>query len=111
MHPSHGGCQLACRCCQWVSLKLFVLSISICLLTSTVFSLQNKSTRCTLSDQRQISTAWVFEQYIPLLQQNPDIAVHVYCGTTQRVHAITDMANEKAIEFLVISDIVRDTAS
>ena len=69
--------------------------------------------------QPTISTAWVFDRPLPLdilenikSWRNDKIctSVHVYCGTSQCVRAVTELNNpDITSEFLVISNLVRDT--
>ena len=68
-----------------------------------------------------ISTAWVFDKPIPnnialniksLSAQVPNMPVHVYCGTTQCVDAVTKLNSDTnlTVEFLVASRIVKNTS-
>ena len=71
-------------------------------------------------ESTSISTAWVFDR--PLTDdlltnikhlQNFETctSVHVYCGTSQCVHAVTELNNPNITsEFLVINDLVKDTS-
>ena len=69
--------------------------------------------------QPTLSTAWVFDKPLPLdilenikSWRNDKIctSVHVYCGTSQCVHAVTELNNPNITsEFLVISNVVKDT--
>ena len=84
--------------------------------------MQGKLRKCvpSLTLERRITTAWVFERPIPhdvitnieaLVDQNPDVPVYVYCGTTKCVHAITELGNVNIIiQFLKVTNIVRDTS-
>ena len=107
---------------EWISRKSFLISIGIIfLLVAGGFSMQGKLRKCvpSLTLERRITTAWVFERPIPhdvitnieaLVDQNPDVPVYVYCGTTKCVHAITELGNVNIIiQFLMVTNIVRDT--
>ena len=102
-----------------ISLKTFLFSIGILLLLALF--LQSKPRKCipSLTVQRRITTAWVFERPIPhnvvmniesIADQNPDVPVYVYCGTSQCIRAITELDSANIItQFLVVSDVVRGT--
>ena len=69
--------------------------------------------------ENRISSAWVFDKPIPqsivknietLSRYNPDIPIHVYCGTSQCVQQVSKLKNENIVtEFLVVTDVVKDT--
>ena len=83
------------------------------------YSSQDKSYLSSRCLDKKITTAWVFEKQIPknviinieaLAEQNTGTPIHVYCGMTQCVHAITELKNDNIlVEFLVVSDVVRGT--
>ena len=113
---------------KWISLKTFLPSVGILLLLLAVSS-QSKSSKSipssipscipSLTVERRITTAWVFERPIPhnvvmniesIADQNPDVPVYVYCGTTQCINAITELDSANIItRYLVVSDVVRGT--
>ena len=69
--------------------------------------------------ENRISSAWVFDKPIPnsivtniasLSKHNPDIPIHVYCGTSQCVQQVSKLKNENIVtEFLVVTHVVKDT--
>ena len=77
-------------------------------------SMQNGVTKS--SSLQKISTAWVFDGPIPteivaniqsISAQNPSSLVHIHCGTTHCVNAVSGLNNTQIkAEFLVVPDIV-----
>ena len=105
---------------KWILLKCILISCSLAYLFMPIgYSSQGKSYLPFRCLDKKITTAWVFERKIPnnvimnieaMAEQNPGTPIHVYCGTTQCVHAITKLKNDNiTVEFLVISDAVEGT--
>ena len=68
------------------------------------------------SQKQKIITAWAFERNLSqvalsnienLRAMNPDRHIHVYCGTSQCIQAISSF--NVTTEFLVVSELVKDT--
>ena len=69
----------------------------------------------SLSSELKISTSWVYDKPMPRnVIANIEVLttfypVHVYCGTSQCAHAISELSNSNiTVEYLVVSNIVKD---
>ena len=105
---------------KWILLKCILISCSLAYLFMPIgYSSQGKSYLSFRCLDKKITTTWVFERKIPndvimnieaIAEQNPGTPIHVYCGTTQCVHAITKLKNDDIkVEFLLISEAVQGT--
>ena len=87
--------------------------------TATNVKIQSLNTLFPEQSKHLIVTAWVFERHLPqvalsnienLRDMNPDRHVHVYCGTSQCIQAISGLRGFNiTTEFLVVRELVKDT--
>lgn len=109
---------------KFLPLKCFILfaysiysvaSYGNMLLSSTTHQ-TGTSSSCAGVDTR-ISTSWLFDRDMPeavisnvlgLAEDNPHVPVHVYCGTMQCVHSLSNKSQLR-VEFVDVAAVVRGT--
>ncbi len=106
------------KCSVFVVLMYFSL-ILVRQADQPVYWLQSiRRTECTF--ENKASTAWIYDRLIPsevvknieaVVQNNPAMSLHVYCGTSQCVDAVSSsLWNDRIhVEFAVVSEILKDT--